>query len=52
MIDCTNDKPQESILTTYNVEFTIIITKNEQLTKCQIEALLKDPKVKSINIKK
>lgn len=54
MTDITDNKPQESssALTTYNVEFTTVITKNEQLTKCQIEALLKNPKVKSINIKK
>lgn len=54
MIKTTNNKPQESpsALTTYDVEFEFILKKHEQLTKCQIDALLNDPKVKSINIKK
>lgn len=51
--DITDNKPQEqSSLELYNVSYTKVINYCESLTKHQIDALLKDPNVKSINIKK
>lgn len=51
--DITDNKPQEqSSLELYNVSYTKVINYCESLNKHQIDALLKDPNVKSINIKK
>ena len=51
--DITDNKPQEqSFLELYNVSYTKVINYCESLTKHQIDALLKDQNVKSINIKK
>ena len=52
-IDITDNKPQEqSSLELYNVSYTKVTNYCESLTKHQIDVLLKDPNVKSINIKK
>ena len=52
-IDITDNKPQEqSSLELYNVSYTKMTNYCESLTKHQIDVLLKDPNVKSINIKK
>ena len=49
----TDNKPQEqSSLELYNVSYTKMTNYCESLTKHQIDVLLKDPSVKSINIKK
>ena len=51
--DITNNGHQEqSNLELYTVKFTKIITVETQMQKHQIDVLLKDPNVKSINIKK
>lgn len=49
----TNNKPQEqSNLELFTVTFTKIVTIESQMKKHQIDVLLNDPNVKSINIKK
>ena len=51
--DITDNVTQEqSNLELYTVTFTKIITVESQMQKHQIDILLKDPNVKSINIKK
>ena len=48
----TNDEHQEQNIELYTVKFTKIVTVEIQMQKHQIDVLLKDPNVKSINIKK
>ena len=48
----TSTNQQEESLTLYTVTFTKIITIEQQMNKRQIDALIKDKNVKSINIKK
>ena len=48
----TSTNQQEEPLTLYTVIFTKIITIEQQMNKRQIDALIKDENVKSINIKK
>ena len=49
----TDNKPQEQSNTElYKVTFTKIVTVETELQKHQIDALIKDPNVKSINIYK
>ena len=49
----TDNTAQElSNLELYTVTFTKIVTIESQMQKHQIDVLLKDPNVKSINIKK
>lgn len=48
----TNDEHQEQNIELYTVKFTKIVTVETQMQKHQIDVLLKDPNVKSINIKK
>lgn len=51
--DITDNVAQEqSNLELFNVTFTKIVTIESQMQKHQIDILLKDPNVKSINIKK
>ena len=51
--DITNNIPQEhSNLELYKVTFTKVVTIESQMQKHQIDILLKDPNVKSINIQK
>ena len=51
--DITDNVAQEqSNLELYTVTFTKIVTIESQMQKHQIDVLLKDPSVKSINIKK
>ena len=51
--DITDNIPQEqSNLELYTVTFTKIVTIESQMQKHQIDILLKDPNVKSINIQK
>ena len=51
--DITDNIPQEhSNLELYKVTFTKVVTIESQMQKHQIDVLLKDPNVKSINIKK
>ena len=51
--DITNNEAQEhSNLELYTVTFTKIVTIESQMQKHQIDILLKDPNVKSINIQK
>ena len=52
--DITNNKAQESIHNSelYHVTFTKVITIESHMQKHQIDVLLTDPDVKSINIKK
>ena len=51
--DITDNATQEqSNLELYTVTFTKIVTIESQMQKHQIDVLLKDPNVKSINIKK
>ena len=53
-IDITDNKVQESVHNSelYHVTFTKVITVESQMQKHQINTLLTDPDVKSINIKK
>ena len=51
--DITDNIPQEqSNLELYKVKFTKVVTIESQMQKHQIDILLKDPNVKSINIQK
>ena len=51
--DIRNNIPQEhSNLELYKVKFTKVVTIESQMQKHQIDILLKDPNVKSINIQK
>ena len=47
-----NDEPQSSSFELYSVTYTKVIENKEALNIHQITALLNDPNVKSINIKK
>lgn len=47
-----NIAQEQSNLELYTVTFTKIVTIESQMQKHQIDVLLKDPNVKSINIKK
>ena len=51
--DITDNCPQEhSNLELYKVTFVKVVTIESQMQKHQIDILLKDPNVKSINIQK
>lgn len=51
--DIADNIPQEqSNLELYKVKFTKVVTIESQMQKHQIDILLKDPNVKSINIQK
>ena len=51
--DFTDNIPQEHLnLELYKVTFTKVVTIESQMQKHQIDILLKDPNVKSINIQK